>query len=39
MAELKAALAQADAGRTAHYRAEADEAARAYFAPTSARST
>ena len=29
--ELKAALAQADAGQIADYRAEADEAARAYF--------
>ena len=28
---LKAALAQADAGQIARYRAEADEAARAYF--------
>lgn len=28
---LRAALAQADAGRIAHYRAEADEAARPYF--------
>jgi predicted dinucleotide-binding enzyme len=30
--ELRAALAQADAGQTARYRAEADEAARPYFA-------
>ena len=29
---LKAALAQADAGQIADYRAQADEAARAYFA-------
>jgi hypothetical protein len=28
---LKAALAQADAGLIARYRAQADEAARAYF--------
>lgn len=38
-AGLKAALAQADAGKMAHYRAEADEAARPYFAPPPARST
>jgi 8-hydroxy-5-deazaflavin:NADPH oxidoreductase len=36
---LTAALAQADAGKVAHYRAEADEAARPYFAQTPARST
>jgi predicted dinucleotide-binding enzyme len=29
---LRAALAQADAGQIARYRAEADEAARPYFA-------
>lgn len=31
VAGLKTALAQADAARAAHYRAQADEAARAYF--------
>lgn len=37
-AALKTALARADAGKTAHYRAQADEAARPYFAQAPARS-
>jgi 8-hydroxy-5-deazaflavin:NADPH oxidoreductase len=38
-AELKAALAQAESAKAAHYRAEADEAARPYFAPATGRSS
>jgi predicted dinucleotide-binding enzyme len=38
-AELKAALAQAEAAKVARYRDDADEAARPYFTPTTVRST